>query len=668
MSMLFPLYLVGLLGLAVPWLLHRFSDQRPDEQVFPSRQFLDPTAPPVSRTRRIKYPFLLLLRVLSLLLLCVLFAQPWLERQFAEGRAQQHHIVAVDRSFSMRADGRWEMAMEQADRVISAIAAADTIELVAFDSTVERLADDSESLAGINNALADLQPGFLAAEYGVLMQRLGRLAAEQDMPVKLWLITDQQKSALPAQLNALYTPAIASFELVGVEGGDQHNIHLKASARSTDGVNFTLMATLGSSATAMPTSTPAASSDTEVPQYTVQVLNDDKLMSEQRLGVGSGQVESLVFEALVIPPGENPILTVQVLADDALPEDNRVELRIEQANPSPVTFLQTDRTASGNARVFISTAMETDARASVDTVSGGAERLQAGTTHLVTARDLSLSDQALDVLQFVDGRSNALVFDSRLPPVQSEVATVRGVETGWVDESHPLALGDIDWFGIRFYELAPMTLKEDDRVLIETTDRQAILVERPTARGRLLLLNDRLDGQSSNLPLQPAFVDLVQSILRYFDISNTLPVQVTVGERVLLPGNMQLFNPEGDALLGLQQSGQSAGVQLVEPGLYKMIDSRGEHVLRAITDERESDLSVITEDALRAWEKRYEESEAAELAEEGTQVSLSRALKAEGSDTNRLTLWHWLLPMLVVVLLMESGAANRRLDVRRDGS
>lgn len=667
MSLLFPLYLVGLLGLALPWLLHRFSDHQPDEQVFPSKRFLEPTAPPVSRTRRFKYPFLLLLRVLSLLLLCVLFAQPWLERQFADGRAKAHHVIGVDRSFSMRADGRWESAMAQARRIVSQIPDADTIELVAFDTSLERLADDSESLAAINNALADLQPGFLAAEYGVLMQRFGKLAAEQDRPVTLWLVTDQQKSALPAQLNALYTPELASFELISVVEQVQHNIHLKATARSVDGVNLTLMATLSSSATVLAAPESEASAEAATPQYTIRVLHEESVLAAQPLGLKAGEVKSLVFDDLVMPPGDEPVLTVRVLADDALTEDNQLALKIQQANPSSVTYLQTDRTTSGNARVFVSTAMQTDARASVDTQSGGAERLQAGTTHLITARDLSMSDQALDVLQFVDGRSNAVVFDSRLPPVQSD-ATVKGVETGWVDESHPLNLGDIDWYGIRFYELAPMALKEDDRVLIETTDRQAILVERPTTRGRLLLLNDRLDGQSSNLPLQPAFVDLMQSILTYFDTSNTLPVQLRVGERVLLPGNTQLFNPRGDALLSLQDSGRAGGVQLLEPGMYSIIDSRGEHALQVITDEKEADLSLIGDEAMQSWQKRYLDTDKADSQGTIADTSSAPARKAKPADANGLTLWQVLLPMLAAFLLLESVSANRRLDVRRDGS
>ncbi len=80
MSLLFPAYLLGLAALALPWILHRFSDQQPPIQLFPSKRFLEATTPPVSRKRTLRYRALLALRILSLLLLCLLFAQPWIKK------------------------------------------------------------------------------------------------------------------------------------------------------------------------------------------------------------------------------------------------------------------------------------------------------------------------------------------------------------------------------------------------------------------------------------------------------------------------------------------------------------------------------------------------------------------------------------------------------------
>jgi len=52
-------------------------------------------------------------------------------------------------------------------------------------------------------------------------------------------------------------------------------------------------------------------------------------------------------------------------------------------------------------------------------------------------------------------------------------------------------------------------------------------------------------------------------------------------------------------------------------------------------------------------------------------ADVSRATAALGSareQAARLPLWPYLLPLLAVLLLVETLYANRRLDVRRDGT
>ena len=207
MSLLFPAYLLGLFGLALPWLLHRFSDQRPEEQLFPSKRFLEPTPPPVSRKRKLRYRFLLALRVLSLALLCFLFAQAWLNKNVDTGESRLHHVVAIDQSLSMRAEGRWQSALDQASSVVEQLSESDSVDLIGFDKETRILTSSEDARSDVLLTLAQLEAGFAAADYGSLMQRINSIAAEKDIPVKVWLITDEQQSALPAQLNALLCAA-----------------------------------------------------------------------------------------------------------------------------------------------------------------------------------------------------------------------------------------------------------------------------------------------------------------------------------------------------------------------------------------------------------------------------------------------------------------------------
>jgi len=665
MSLLFPAYLIGLAGLFLPWLLHRFSDQQPEEQLFPSRQFLEPTAPPVSRKRALKHWLLLALRVLSILCLSFLFAQPWLSKMGDDTQANVHHLISIDQSLSMRADGRWARAVDRADALIEELPDSDTIELVAFARDVNRIADDSESVSALRRALKGLEPLYTSADYGVMMQRLNQVAGEYSQPVKVWLISDQQQSALPAQINALYAPEVSLWDQMSVVPEAQVNVHLSASAQSDDGANLRVSVQLRASA-AEPDSADSVP-DTAITRYTVQVRSDDRLLLEEVFSLQAGDIVSRVFDDLVIPPGKNPVLRVSLLEPDALLDDNEVFLMIGQTNPTPVVLLQGERASQDAASVFLTTALETDSLASVQAIAGTAERAPPETVHIVAAQDLTLPSIALDVLQFVDTDANAMVFDNSVSESSSD-GVIQGVGVGLVDESHPLGLGQIDWFGARFYDVGAMVLQENDRVLLETDDRQPLLVERSTERGTLLLLNDRLDGLSSNLPLQPAFVSLMQAVLAYFDASTAIPDQLIAGSRVSLPANVQLFDPDNESLLTLADNARIGGIALDRPGLYKVVGARGEHSLRVLLDPRETDLSLISGDAMAAWNARYEDAETVANTDVTKDLPVDPILLLQGDDVNRYSLWFWLLPLMVMFLLTESVFANRRLDVRRDGS
>ncbi len=669
MSLLFPAYLAGLLALGLPWLLHRFSDQQAEQRNFPSHRFLEPTTPPVSRTRQLKYRVLLALRILSLLLLCFLFAQPWIARHSAQGVVSRHHIIAVDQSLSMRAQGRWDTAMQQARFILDDLPAGDSVELVGFDAKVRRLGRSENSALVLRQSLANLQPGYMASDYGVSMQALNTLAADQDIPVKLWMITDVQQSAMPVQLNALYAPRISELVVSSVVRQAQRNVHLRANALSSDGVNVQINAQLMASESAVPDSrVDAGQAGVERAEpVTVQVAFADQLLAEQRVTVKPGELETLVFDGLVMPASNAPVFTVSIAEADALMEDNRASVVVKTANPMPVVLLQSERDVSDNAGIFLGTALETDTLAQVQSVSGGAERVSADSRNIITGRNLSVP-VGLDVLQFVDTDANALVFRSD-EALQPDAQSVQGSEMGLVDDAHPLSLGQLDWLGTRFFEVPPMKLVDGDRVLLQTSAQQPVLVERPTARGRLLILNDRLDGMSSNLPLQPVFVTLMQSILRYFDASTALPDEIVIGTRLALPAQVQVLDPDDEPLLTLSASAHSGAIELTEPGLYTIIGVRGEHALQVVLDSRETDLTTVDQAALDAWQSRHLDGDEADAsAENGAKRAADRLLLVQGADESRWAAWQLILPLLVLVLLLEGGFANRRLDVRRDGS
>ena len=122
MSFLYPAFLIGALAIAIPIVLHLLRRDVAPEVPFTRRAPAAPLAGRATRRRRLRDLLLLAARVAALLLLAAAFARPYLA---AAAGAPPLRIVAVDRSFSMGAPGRFERAQALARAAIDAAAAAD---------------------------------------------------------------------------------------------------------------------------------------------------------------------------------------------------------------------------------------------------------------------------------------------------------------------------------------------------------------------------------------------------------------------------------------------------------------------------------------------------------------------------------------------------------------
>ena len=111
-----PLFLAGLLAIALPVWLHRLQTKSSDRQPFSSAMLLESTEQRVHVQKKLKYLLLLAFRVLLLTLIALAFAQPFLPRDSApvavEGAGSD--LVVVDLSASMGRSGVFEQALEAA--------------------------------------------------------------------------------------------------------------------------------------------------------------------------------------------------------------------------------------------------------------------------------------------------------------------------------------------------------------------------------------------------------------------------------------------------------------------------------------------------------------------------------------------------------------------------
>lgn len=195
MSLLSPWFLAGLVALAVPVWLHLVAREAPAGTPFPSLMFVKRMAVKVVRRRKLRDPWLLVLRCLGLFCLVLAFAQPllphrWLDRPGppddgaaggGHGDAARHPIlIAIDTSGSMRAQGRFEEAREAVQEILADLGEGQPVGLLQFAEHPRLLVSPGgkDSRGQITRALRTLEPGFGRTRYGPAMREAIRVLQE----------------------------------------------------------------------------------------------------------------------------------------------------------------------------------------------------------------------------------------------------------------------------------------------------------------------------------------------------------------------------------------------------------------------------------------------------------------------------------------------------------
>ena len=138
MGLITPIFLLGLLGIAMPWWLHRLETQTTEREKFSTTRFLEASRKRIHVQKKLKFLLLMALRMAFLALLAFAFARPVLfdEPELAVTEDTTHHIIVVDTSFSMNSGNHMALARQQAADILADMGNDDIASLFAASSTV----------------------------------------------------------------------------------------------------------------------------------------------------------------------------------------------------------------------------------------------------------------------------------------------------------------------------------------------------------------------------------------------------------------------------------------------------------------------------------------------------------------------------------------------------
>ena len=656
MSFLAPLFLAGLLAIAVPFWLHRLQTESSDRKPFSSAMLLEKSEQRVHVRKKLKYLALLALRVVALVLVVLAFARPlWTSPEALPGPTPDGtHVVLIDTSASMGRGGVFDEALSLARGAINSAPGGAFLQVLGASSDVREITAVSADRDAHLGALGSLSPDAARLDLGRAMGAVDRLAESLPPPVVLHVVSDLQDSSLPVRFSDLVSSHVSELRVHDAAAGSARNWSVE-SIRATDGnVDVTVSGT-----------------GEEADSATLVLTLNESAVGEQQV-TGDG-VTTVSFAGLELEPGDNR-LRAELAANDDLAVDN-VRYHVARNDPpTPIPLITLNR--GGLPVTYLTAALHSE--------PGGAYRVETAVVGDFDTRTLSRyrwaivddigvidADLEAALAEFVAAGGGLLAFAgersataTRVPVLGNGIsgASIGGsgdgfLSIGQVDTGHPLLADTQGWYAVNLSQSTPIQAATADQVLIRLDNGEPFLIERRIGQGRVLLLAGGLENQSNDLPIRPVFVSFVIEAAQYLSGIEQRERSFAAGEFLPLSQagttSGQVIDPDGRSILALADTTRAQRIALRKTGFYEVYTRDGEYLVAVNTDPRESQLAPIAAETRQRWA----DAMSGGGATEGTVMLDIEAQPYE--------LWHVLLLILALVLIVESVLANGYLAPRR---
>jgi hypothetical protein len=519
MSFLYPAFLLGALAIALPIVLHLLRRDVAPEVPFTAVRMLRRSPVERSRRRRLKDLLLLAARVAALLLLALAFARPYLTAASGGGTL----VVALDRSFSMAAPGRFEQALERARTTIGQASLGERVALMAFDDRADVVAEPG-SAADALSALEGLKPGFGATDYGPVIQKASELG--KGSGGTLIIVTDMQRTGWPPD-EVSQLPAGWDLRTIDV-GGSVPNVAISNVRIEPDRVVAVVYN--GGDATR---------------RGQLRINHGERQLATGQYSVEPGAMIDVAV-AVKVPQNGGLAVTVDDPGGIAADDTRYAALGTVQSSVSIVTG-----GAQRQSGFYLERALGTSSEDSdgfvARTVSGSAvtpESLSSQSA-VVLLSTRGLTRQARQGIVEFTRRGGGLLLVAAPDLELSVVSTMFNWEPALTATEHqgPLSLAVTDIrhpilrpFGALSANLGHVQFARSWRirtdgwdVVANFSDGSPALLERREGGGRVLVFASDVDRRWNDFPLHPAFVPFTIESIRYAAGEQRIPREFTVG-------------------------------------------------------------------------------------------------------------------------------------------
>ena len=613
MTFLYPAFLLGAIAIAIPIVLHLIRRDVAPEVPFTAVRLLRRAPIQRSKRRRLRDWLLLAARVAALLLLAAAFARPYAPSASSLGT----RVIAIDRSYSMSAPGRFEKALELAGGAIDRASSSERVAVVAFDERAQLIAEPG-TRADARGALAGLSPSFAGTHYAPLVRKAievaeggrGTLVVVSDLQRSGW--ENVQPIALPPGWN------VESLDIGEARG----NLSITALTVEPDRVVSTVRNGWGTRKTGR-----------------IRIRHDDREIASAAYDVPPSS--SVEVPVVMRTPAAGGIAVSLEDPEGFSADDTRYRALGSGAQPRVLIVSYGAGSGFYFARA-LETASSEEGGFAVDRTTGPAfsklpaERL-SDTSLIVLTATRGLDRRARESLAAFTRAGGGLLITAA-PDLEGPVLSAA---FGWQPALSPVEMREMPMtfaatdlrhpifspFGPLLANLGQVRFDRSWRVAPEGWEIAArfsngapALLERVEGKGRVVLFASDFDRRWNDFPLHPAFVPFVIETVRYAAGQEQAAREFTVG----------------DAPAGTE----------ARPGVYQL--DGGKRPITVNVDAREGDVTRLSAAEFMAMFR---------IAEAGAPPTLTlQAQEAEASQSY----WRYGLLLMLAALVGESVVGRVR--------
>jgi hypothetical protein len=668
MGLITPIFLLGLLGIALPWWLHRLETQTTEREKFSTTRFLEASRKRIHVQKKLKFLLLMALRMAFLALLAFAFARPVLfnEPDLAVGEETTHHIIVMDTSFSMQGDDHMAIARQQVEDILDGMAGDDIASLYTASSTVRMIAAATDEADDIIPLLDGIEADNGHLDLGVMVSSLNGLIERSQASFVLHLISDFQQSSQAVRFADMIPDVIngrpMTLDIRQVELASLSNSTVEAVVTENRDTVIASIRTFGDPESAV--------------TRTVSLTVNNVPVASQSITINGNGIVTVQFDDVVFAEGDNRV-DVALDPGDSLPDDDIRHAVFDNSPPAPVLLLTDDLDSLGVT--YLSAALETAPRGyeveAVD-VSDFDPRVMQRYPWLII-EDIGVINGGLEAAlrDYINGggsvfagmgpRAGALTSlpvlgNAYTQPALAPNGRPINLPITRVDNTHPALNESSGWANVNAHVFRP-ELDDGDRVLISQNAANPVLIERNLGAGRLVWLTTSLDNSTSDLPVKPVFVSFISELARYLSNEKLLVKEQLADSYLQLTqtggASGQVVDPDGNSLLSLQATTSAQDVLLNKTGYYQVFTPAGEVLVAVNPDIRESDLTLMPAQTLQNWANIV----AGTTTNDAPVTALGAAREAEPEE---IEIWRAFLILLALMVLAESLLGNRYLNLK----